>query len=100
MSKVPADLRFLKSHEWARLEADGTVTVGISDHAQQALGDQHASAGEEGKSPGPVESRGDRDQAHGMLARLDDLCMCVRRRRQQRGNEECRCPDHRSPEAG
>jgi glycine cleavage system H protein len=39
MSNVPADLRFLKSHEWARLEADGTVTVGISDHAQQALGD-------------------------------------------------------------
>jgi glycine cleavage system H protein len=39
MSHVPADLRFLKSHEWARLESDGTVTVGISDHAQQALGD-------------------------------------------------------------
>jgi glycine cleavage system H protein len=39
MSNVPADLRFMKSHEWARLEADGTVTVGISDHAQQALGD-------------------------------------------------------------
>lgn len=39
MSNVPADLRYLKSHEWARLEADGTVTVGISDHAQQALGD-------------------------------------------------------------
>ncbi len=39
MSKVPADLRYLKSHEWARLEDDGTVTVGISDHAQQALGD-------------------------------------------------------------
>ena len=39
MSKVPHDLRFLKSHEWARLETDGTVTIGISDHAQQALGD-------------------------------------------------------------
>jgi glycine cleavage system H protein len=39
MSNVPADLRFMKSHEWARLEADGTITVGISDHAQQALGD-------------------------------------------------------------
>jgi glycine cleavage system H protein len=39
MSNVPAELRYLKSHEWARLEADGTVTVGISDHAQQALGD-------------------------------------------------------------
>ena len=39
MSNVPADLRYLKSHEWARLEADGTITIGISDHAQQALGD-------------------------------------------------------------
>ncbi|MFD8478412.1 glycine cleavage system protein GcvH [Kitasatospora sp. NPDC059673] len=39
MSNIPADLRFAESHEWARLEADGTVTVGISDHAQNALGD-------------------------------------------------------------
>ncbi|WDY58232.1 glycine cleavage system protein GcvH [Pseudomonas sp. PSKL.D1] len=39
MSNIPADLRFAESHEWVRLEADGTVTVGISDHAQQALGD-------------------------------------------------------------
>ncbi|WP_425929526.1 glycine cleavage system protein GcvH [Pseudomonas sp. NyZ201] len=39
MSKIPADLRYAESHEWARLEADGTVTVGISDHAQEALGD-------------------------------------------------------------
>ncbi len=39
MSNIPADLRFAESHEWARLEADGTVTVGISDHAQAALGD-------------------------------------------------------------
>ncbi|MDM3887297.1 glycine cleavage system protein GcvH [Pseudomonas sp. BCRC 81390] len=39
MSDIPSDLRFAESHEWARLEADGTVTVGISDHAQQALGD-------------------------------------------------------------
>jgi glycine cleavage system H protein len=39
MSNVPAELRYLKSHEWARLEDDGTITVGISDHAQQALGD-------------------------------------------------------------
>ena len=36
---VPANLKYTKSHEWARLEADGTVTVGISDHAQEALGD-------------------------------------------------------------
>jgi glycine cleavage system H protein len=39
MSNIPADLRYAESHEWARLEADGTVTVGISDHAQEALGD-------------------------------------------------------------
>ena len=39
MSNVPSELRYLKSHEWARLEADGTITIGISDHAQQALGD-------------------------------------------------------------
>lgn len=39
MSDIPAELRFADSHEWARLEADGSVTVGISDHAQEALGD-------------------------------------------------------------
>lgn len=39
MSQIPEDLRFAESHEWARLESDGTVTVGISDHAQRALGD-------------------------------------------------------------
>ncbi len=36
---VPANLKYAKSHEWARLEADGSVTVGITDHAQEALGD-------------------------------------------------------------
>ena len=36
---VPANLKYAKSHEWARLETDGTVTIGISDHAQEALGD-------------------------------------------------------------
>jgi glycine cleavage system H protein len=39
MSDRPSDLRYAKTHEWARLEEDGTVTVGISDHAQDALGD-------------------------------------------------------------
>ncbi|MFJ5924519.1 glycine cleavage system protein GcvH [Kitasatospora sp. NPDC092948] len=39
MSNIPADLRFAESHEWARQESDGTVTVGISDHAQKSLGD-------------------------------------------------------------
>lgn len=39
MSNVPADLKYAKSHEWVRVEADGTVTLGITDHAQEALGD-------------------------------------------------------------
>ena len=39
MSHSPAELKYASSHEWARLEEDGTVTVGISDHAQEALGD-------------------------------------------------------------
>lgn len=39
MSQIPSDLKYASSHEWVRLEADGTATVGISDHAQQALGD-------------------------------------------------------------
>ncbi|PPJ41793.1 MULTISPECIES: glycine cleavage system protein GcvH [unclassified Pseudoxanthomonas] len=39
MSEIPGDLKFLKSHEWARLEGGGRVTVGISDHAQGLLGD-------------------------------------------------------------
>ena len=39
MSSIPTNLKYLESHEWARAEADGTVTVGISDHAQNALGD-------------------------------------------------------------
>ena len=36
---APANLKYTKSHEWALLNADGTVTVGITDHAQEALGD-------------------------------------------------------------
>ena len=39
MSDIPGDLKFMKSHEWARVEGDGKVTVGISDHAQDLLGD-------------------------------------------------------------
>ena len=39
MSNIPGDLKFLSSHEWIRVESDGTVTVGISDHAQDLLGD-------------------------------------------------------------
>ncbi len=39
MSNLPTELRYASSHEWARLEEDGSVVVGISDHAQDALGD-------------------------------------------------------------
>ncbi len=39
MSNVPADLRYTKSHEWVRSRGDGTVEVGVTDHAQHALGD-------------------------------------------------------------
>ncbi|MCA0899648.1 glycine cleavage system protein GcvH [Microbulbifer agarilyticus] len=63
MSEIRNELKYASSHEWARLEEDGTVTVGISDHAQDALGDvvyvetpevgQTLSAGEEA---GVVES--------------------------------------------
>ena len=39
MSNVPADLKYAKSHEWLKLESDGTATVGITDYAQSSLGD-------------------------------------------------------------
>lgn len=39
MSNIPADLKYVASHEWLRREADGTITVGITDHAQDLLGD-------------------------------------------------------------
>lgn len=39
MSHTPKELKYASTHEWARLEEDGTVTVGITDHAQHALGD-------------------------------------------------------------
>lgn len=39
MSEIPSDLKYASTHEWARDEGDGTVTVGITDHAQDALGD-------------------------------------------------------------
>lgn len=39
MSEFRSDLKYLPSHEWARVETDGTVTIGISDHAQESLGD-------------------------------------------------------------
>lgn len=39
MSNIPAELKYVASHEWLRLEDDGTITVGITDHAQDLLGD-------------------------------------------------------------
>ncbi len=39
MSNIPAELKYTESHEWVRLESDGTVTVGITEFAQDALGD-------------------------------------------------------------
>lgn len=39
MSNVPAELKYTKSHEWIRVEADGSLTIGVTDHAQEALGD-------------------------------------------------------------
>jgi len=63
MSEFRSDLKYLSSHEWARVESDGTVTVGISDHAQDSLGDvvyvELPDAGSEvnaGEEAGVVES--------------------------------------------
>jgi len=63
MSELRDELKYLSSHEWARVEADGTVTVGITDHAQDALGDvvyvENPEVGSEvvaGQEAGVVES--------------------------------------------
>ena len=39
MSEIPSELKYTKSHEWLRVEDDGLITIGISDHAQELLGD-------------------------------------------------------------
>lgn len=39
MSNIPADLKYTSSHEWIRVETDGSLTIGVTDHAQEALGD-------------------------------------------------------------
>lgn len=39
MSNIPADLKYTRTHEWVRLDDDGNITVGISEHAQDQLGD-------------------------------------------------------------
>ena len=51
MSEVPADLKYTKSHEWVRVNDDGTVTIGITQHAQDQLGDMvYVEAPEAGRS--------------------------------------------------
>ncbi len=58
MSNIPDTLRYAKSHEWLRLEADGTAVIGISDYAQSSLGDityvQVPGEGEELIAGGPL----------------------------------------------
>ncbi len=39
MSQIPEDLKYVKTHEWVRVEEDGSVTIGITEHAQEKLGD-------------------------------------------------------------
>ena len=63
MSQIPESLRYVESHEWLRLEEDGSITVGITDHAQEALGDvvfvelpKIGSSLDEGAGAGVVES--------------------------------------------
>jgi glycine cleavage system H protein len=63
MSNIPSDLRYTKSHEWLKANSDGTVTVGITHHAQELMGDmvyvdlpQSGVAVTAGKECGVVES--------------------------------------------
>jgi len=63
MSELRSELKYMASHEWARVESDGTVTIGITDHAQQALGDvvyvelpDEGSSVNAGEEAGVVES--------------------------------------------
>ncbi|NGX15875.1 glycine cleavage system protein GcvH [Wenzhouxiangella sp. XN24] len=57
MSKIPAELKYARTHEWLRPEDDGSVTLGISDHAQEALGDLvFVETPEVGRSVAPGEA--------------------------------------------
>jgi len=63
MSNIPKDLRYTKSHEWVKLNADGSITVGITHHAQDLMGDmvfvdlpQAGTKVTSGKECGVVES--------------------------------------------
>jgi glycine cleavage system H protein len=63
MSNIPSELRYAKTHEWAQLNEDGTVSIGISDHAQGLLGDlvyvelpEEGTEAKSGQEIGVVES--------------------------------------------
>ena len=59
MSEIPSEYRYASTHEWARREEDGTVTVGITDHAQNALGDVvFVELPEEGQTVGAQQEAG------------------------------------------
>ena len=59
MSEIPTEYRYASTHEWARREEDGTVTVGITDHAQNALGDVvFVELPEEGQTVGAQQEAG------------------------------------------
>ncbi len=60
MSDLPADLKYSKSHEWVRTNDDGTVTIGITDHAQDQLGDLvYVEVPEEGRELEAEEAEGE-----------------------------------------
>ena len=51
MSEIPGDLKYAKTHEWVRMNDDGTVTIGITDNAQEQLGDMvYVEVPEEGRT--------------------------------------------------
>ena len=63
MSSIPENLKYTKDHEWVRIESNGTLTIGITDYAQQSLGDitfvelpEEDEMFEQGDSFGVVES--------------------------------------------
>ena len=89
MSNVPAELKYSKEHEWLRKEADGTYTVGITEHAQELLGDMVfvdlpevgatvAAGGGDSAKAGP---------AHSAVARIKARASGARRRRWDSGGK-------------
>ena len=88
MSNIPADLKYTKSHEWVRTLADGTVDVGITDHAQGALGDLvFVEVPEAGKT---LEGR--RRLRRGRVGQGGLRCLRAHRGRGHRGQRRARQP--------